>query len=191
MKPKPIEFGPTAPLCAKVVSAFPGFLINESFYAVVYLRCLDVKNFVWGSKVFLFKFSLNLYLSVSLIYEPISWNSCWPQRNDCFWKILIILVRATHKEFTHTGSLNPSRPPLMVDLSSLFPTLKLQTDELSASCYARTWADRAGVRKVYPVIAPLLSRPRRSALLDRISAHSSDTTFALSSAKYLGFTREI
>lgn len=118
MKPKPIGFEQTAPLSAKVVSAFPGFLIYESFGAVVYLRCLDVEHFVWSSKVFLFKFSLNSYLSVSLIYGPISWNSCWPLRNDCFWKILILARATIHKEFTHTVSLNPSRPPLMVDLSS-------------------------------------------------------------------------
>lgn len=76
MKPKPIGFGQTAPLSAKVVSAFPGFLIYEIFCAVGYLRCLDAEKFVWGSKVFLLKFSSNLYLSVSLIYEPITRNSC-------------------------------------------------------------------------------------------------------------------
>lgn len=120
-----------------MVSAFPGFLFYESFSAVVYVRCLDVEHFVWGSKVFLFKFSLNSYLSVSLIYEPISWNSYWPQRNNCFWKILI-LARAIHKEFTHTVSLNPSRPPLMVDLSSQRSNYR-PTNSLRA--------DRAGVRK--------------------------------------------
>lgn len=54
MKPKPIGFGQTAPLSAKVVSAFPGFLIYEIFCAVVYLRCLDVENFVWGFPVYIF-----------------------------------------------------------------------------------------------------------------------------------------
>lgn len=71
------------------------------------------------------------------------------------------------------------------------PTAQTTDRRTLCELLCRTWADRAGVRKVYPSLpndsaftisttSERTSRPH--IILDRISAHSSDTTFALSSA---------